>query len=135
MSEGGREPLGTVALIVGEVGRSSAGRGRARSAPGAPSSGSAATNAAAAPPSASQWMWQWTADGPGPVRARGDQEADLTLSLTPADAALVRQGELAPCVAFMQGRLKTSGDNALLLRVLEWSSTPAFSSALEQAGA
>jgi hypothetical protein len=30
----------------------------------------------------------------------------------------------------MQGRLKTSGNNALLLRVLAWSATPAFSATL-----
>jgi len=30
----------------------------------------------------------------------------------------------------MQGRLKTSGDNALLLGVLSWTATPAFSAAL-----
>jgi len=54
----------------------------------------------------------------------------LALSLSPTDAALVKEGKLAPSVAFMQGRLKTSGDNALLLRVLEWTATPAFPAAL-----
>jgi hypothetical protein len=54
----------------------------------------------------------------------------LTLTLSPADAELVRQGRLSPSVAFMQGRLKTSGDNALLLRVLAWSATDAFAPAL-----
>ncbi len=33
---------------------------------------------------------------------------------------------LSPSVAFMQGRLKTSGDNGLLLSVLAWSATGAF---------
>jgi putative sterol carrier protein len=42
----------------------------------------------------------------------------------------VKNGQLDPSVAFMQGRLKTSGDNALLLSVLKWSATPAFPSAL-----
>ncbi len=54
----------------------------------------------------------------------------LTLGLSPDDAELVWNGDLAPSVAFMQGRLKTSGDNALLLAVLAWSATPAFSQAL-----
>jgi hypothetical protein len=52
------------------------------------------------------------------------------LTLSPDDARSVKDGHLEPSVAFMQGRLKTSGDNALLLRVLKWSATPAFSSAL-----
>ncbi len=57
-------------------------------------------------------------------------EPDLTLTLSPADAELVRQAQLLPSVAFMQGRLKTSGDNALLLAVLAWSATGAFAAAL-----
>jgi hypothetical protein len=52
------------------------------------------------------------------------------LTLSPADAGLVKQGLLSPSVAFMQGRLKTSGDNALLLRVLAWSASDAFTPAL-----
>ena len=59
-------------------------------------------------------------------------EPDLTLGLSPEDARLVGQGQLAPSVAFMQGRLKTSGDNALLLRVLAWTTTPAFASLLAE---
>jgi len=52
------------------------------------------------------------------------------LTLSPGDAQLVKKGELEPSVAFMQGKLKTSGDNALLLSVLAWSTTPAFADAL-----
>ena len=54
-------------------------------------------------------------DGPGPVSAGLPGRAGPELTLSPADAEMVRQGQLAPSVAFMQGRLKTSGDNALLL--------------------
>jgi hypothetical protein len=57
-------------------------------------------------------------------------EPDLSLTLSPADAEMVRQGRLAPSVAFMQGRLKTSGDNGLVLKVLAWSATDAFAGAL-----
>jgi hypothetical protein len=52
------------------------------------------------------------------------------LTLGTDDARSVKEGRLDPSVAFMQGRLKTSGDNALLLRVLSWTATPAFPSAL-----
>jgi len=52
------------------------------------------------------------------------------LTLSRADAELIREGRLSPSVAFMQGRLKTSGDNGLVLRVLAWSATDAFAPAL-----
>ena len=66
----------------------------------------------------------------GPVSVGCPGEADLSFTLSPADAELVRQGRLAPSVAFMQGRLKTSGDNGLVLSVLAWSATDAFAPAL-----
>jgi SCP-2 sterol transfer family len=58
--------------------------------------------------------------GPGPVK---NPDVALTLPLT--DAHEVLDGRLDPSVAFMQGRLKTAGDNGLLLRLLAgWSSPP-----------
>lgn len=114
---GEARPEGLVTLIVGAVGRSGGGRS-ARSTVPAP---------------AAQWSCRWSSEGPGPVLAGPPGElgeADLTLSLSPQDAELVRQGRLAPSVAFMQGRLKTAGDNALLLSVLSWTNTPAFAHAL-----
>jgi putative sterol carrier protein len=69
---------------------------------------------------------------PGTLTPGCDGEPDLALTLSPDDARSVRDGELAPSVAFMQGRLKTSGDNALLLRVLAWTATPAFPTALSK---
>lgn len=47
-----------------------------------------------------------------------DQEADVTLSLMPADADAVASGALDPTVAFMRGQMKMAGDSALLLSVL-----------------
>jgi hypothetical protein len=120
---GGNGPLpsGLVTLIVGDTSRS---RGRAiagRRPAGTPATGPVM-----------QWSCSWPASGPGPgpLSEGCPGEADLTLSLSPADAELVRQARLSPSVAFMQGRLKTSGDNALLLRVLAWSATDAFAPAL-----
>jgi hypothetical protein len=110
---GDAAPTGWVTLIVGELGRATKGGGQTR-------------------PAAAQWSCLWSADSPGAV-APGNPEggqADLALSMSPADAELVGRGELAPSVAFMQGRLKTTGDNALLLRVLAWSATPAFATYL-----
>jgi putative sterol carrier protein len=59
-----------------------------------------------------------------------DAEPDLTLTISADDASLVKKGELEPSVAFMQGKLKSTGDNALLLSILAWSATPAFTKAL-----
>lgn len=98
-----------VKLLVGEVGRSKA--------------------RAAVPPQVSEWSCLWSEAGPGPVEQGWEGEPDLTLTLAPADAQAVRDGTLAPSVAFMQGRLKTAGDNALLLEVLAWTTSPAFSEA------
>jgi hypothetical protein len=121
--DGAARPIGLVTLIVGETGRSSGPRARARRPAGAgPGPG--------APQDLTQWSSRWSPEGPGPVTPGCGGEPDLTLSLNPDDAQLVMEGQLAPSVAFMQGRLKTSGDNALLLRVLEWSATPAFADAL-----
>ena len=60
-----------------------------------------------------------------------DDEPDLTLTIGTDDAYRVGRGELDPSVAFMQGKLKSTGDNALLLSILGWSATPAFTKALE----
>ncbi len=116
---------GLVTLVVGDIGRAGAA-GRSRRP--APASDSQATSSPQLGPA--QWSCQWSADGPGPVSPGSDGEADLTLTLSPDDARAVKDGQLDPSVAFMQGRLKTSGDNALLLRVLEWTATAAFASAL-----
>ena len=50
-------------------------------------------------------------------------EEGITFTVTPEDVRALVLGELDPSVAFMSGRLKTAGDNGLVLRVLEaWSS-------------
>jgi len=118
---------GTVTLVVGDTGRSrAAGANRAGRAPEA----SARSGAGPGPEEQAQWSWSWSVTGPGAGNQDGPAEPDLTLTLSPADAELVRQGALSPSVAFMQGRLKTSGDNALLLRVLAWAEGPDLAAAL-----
>jgi SCP-2 sterol transfer family len=122
--------VGLVTLIVGDTGRSSGSRGRARRLGAGSPSGEAGTGGSPAP-GPRQWSCHWTDDGPGTVAPGDDGEADLTLTLSPDDARSVQHGQLAPSVAFMQGRLKTSGDNGLLLRVLAWTATPAFERTLD----
>ena len=52
-------------------------------------------------------------------------DADLTLTLTDADARAVVAGELDPSVAFMQGRMKVAGAMAPLLDLLALAGTDA----------
>jgi SCP-2 sterol transfer family len=59
--------------------------------------------------------------GPGGIDA-----PDVTVTLTWADALAVQRGHLDPSVAFMQGRLKVSGDMAVLVAVLPATNTEAF---------
>ena len=107
-------------LIVGDTSRSRGAGGGGRRPSAAPAAWPA------------QWSCSWSeaGPGPGPLATGCPGEPDLTLTLSPADAELIRQGRLSPSVAFMQGRLKTSGNNGLLLRVLAWSATDAFAPAL-----
>jgi hypothetical protein len=79
-----------------------------------------------------QWTSRWAGDGPGPAVVGTDGEADLILSLVPEDAKAILEGRLTPSVAYMQGRLKTSGDNELLLKVLKWTAGPGFEKALRE---
>jgi putative sterol carrier protein len=51
--------------------------------------------------------------------------AEVSLTVPHADAEAMLAGDLDPNVAFMRGRMKTAGDNGLLLDVL--SATAAWS--------
>jgi len=112
----GRAALtGVVRLVIGDTNRPSSSQVRSsRQAGGQPPSSEAP---------AGEWSFRWSVDGPGPLVAGSEPEPDLVLTLSAEDFELLRRGQLALSVAFMQGRLKTAGDNALLLRVLEWSTT------------
>ena len=54
------------------------------------------------------------------------ENADVALTVPYAEAVAIAQGELAPSVAFMQGRMKTAGDPGKLLELLAATATPAF---------
>jgi SCP-2 sterol transfer family len=124
------DPSGLVTLVVGEAGR--AGSPRSRSRPAGKAAGGEASRPGGGQEAkpVTQWSLQWSSHGPGPLLTANEDEADLTLTIGTDEARLVREGELAPSVAFMRGRLKSTGDNALLLRILAWSATPAFNDAL-----
>lgn len=116
-----------VKLTVGEVGRAGARSRRPSAASGG--SGSEATS-----PEVAEWSCRWSPEGPVEIARGCPAEPDLALALSPQDAQAVREGRLAPSVAFMQGRLKTTGDNALLLQVLQWTASPAFERARRALG-
>ena len=128
-----------VTLVIGDTGRGRAAGARPnRQSPGparagaAPAEGGAPAGDAAPSGGPAQYSWRWE-DGLARDFAPGcEGEPDLVLTISPHDAELVRGGELAPSVAFMQGRLKTAGDNALLLQLLAFSATPGFSDLLAQ---
>jgi hypothetical protein len=61
-----------------------------------------------------------TGFGVGPA-----ETPDAILTLTGADAVAVAGGDLAPSVAFMQGRMKVAGDMGLVLDLLALSATTA----------
>lgn len=61
-----------------------------------------------------------TAIGVGPAPG-----ADATLALTGEDAGAVLAGVLDPSVAFMQGRMKVTGDMGIVLDLLALASTDA----------
>jgi putative sterol carrier protein len=59
-------------------------------------------------------------------------EPDLVLTTTADVARELLDGTLDVNVAFMQGRLKTAGDNAVLLRLLPRTRTESFTGRLER---
>ena len=53
-------------------------------------------------------------------------DADFTLTMTYDDAKKVQQGELDPNAAFMQGRMKVSGNMAKLMSLLPLTNSPEY---------
>lgn len=68
----------------------------------------------------------------GEVRLGVADEPDLVLTTTSDDARAMLDGTLDVNVAFMQGRLKTAGDNAVLLRILPETRSEAFAARRQQ---
>jgi len=70
------------------------------------------------------WTYENGAAGTGQPGPKSD--ADLVLTIAGPDAGEVISGAVEPSVAFMRGRLKASGDGALLIGFLESTTTPAY---------
>jgi len=74
--------------------------------------------------------------GGGAVRrAEATDLADLSLTIPWNDALAVLDGRTTPALAYMQGKLKGSGDMALLLDLLRGAATDRFRSWREAATA
>ena len=63
-----------------------------------------------------------------------DPGADITMTTTYGDGALIARGELDAGVAFMQGRLKVAGDMAKVVAVLPLTQSPEHRAVQEQIG-
>ena len=59
-------------------------------------------------------------------------DGDFTLTMTYDDAKKVQQGELDPNAAFMQGRMKVSGNMAKLMSLLPLTNSPEYRALQEQ---
>ena len=59
-------------------------------------------------------------------------DGDFTLTMTFEDAKKVQTGELDPNAAFMQGRMKVSGNMAKLMSLLPLTNSPEYRALQEQ---
>jgi hypothetical protein len=78
------------------------------------------------------YHWRYDDGIPGGGGIGAAEDADLTLTVSSADALAVANGEVEPSVAYMRGRLKASGDGALLLEWLASTATGAYDSWRQQ---
>jgi alkyl sulfatase BDS1-like metallo-beta-lactamase superfamily hydrolase len=59
-------------------------------------------------------------------------DSDFTLTMTYDDAVKVQKGELDPNAAFMQGRMKVTGNMAKLMSLLPLTNSPEYRALQEQ---
>jgi hypothetical protein len=72
------------------------------------------------------YHWSYRDGDPGGGGIGATAGADLSLIIGHADARAIATGEVEPSVAYMRGRLKASGDGALLLGFLASTGTDAY---------
>jgi hypothetical protein len=70
--------------------------------------------------------WRYLDGTPVGDLAGVPSDVDLALTLSGPDAVEVITGEVEPSVAFMRGRLKATGDGALLLGFLQSTTRESF---------
>ncbi len=89
--------------------------------PGA--TGTVSITIAGAPGGEAAYHWSYRDGTPGEGGIGSPAHADLVLSISAADAETVVTGAVEPSVAYMRGRLKATGDGALLLGFLASTAT------------
>ncbi|MGC8511565.1 MAG: SCP2 sterol-binding domain-containing protein [Acidimicrobiales bacterium] len=103
--------------------------------PDAPGANGTVTFAVAlAPRREASIFWTYRDGKPCEGGAGSPPGSDLTLSVDASDAGKIFSGLLQPSVAFMRGRLKASGDDALTLAFLRSTVDPGFSRWLRKVG-
>ncbi len=94
-------------------------------APGA--NGTVTFAVASAPRREASLFWTYRDGKPCEGGTGSPPGSDLTLSVDASEAKTILSGRLQLSVAFMRGRLKSSGDDALALAFLRSTSDPGFS--------
>src|SRR3954471_4011609 len=61
-----------------------------------------------------------------------DPEADFTMTLTYDDSVKVQKGELDPNAAFMQGRMKVTGNMGKLMSLMPLTQSPEYAAIQEK---
>ncbi|HET7486406.1 MAG TPA: SCP2 sterol-binding domain-containing protein [Acidimicrobiales bacterium] len=80
----------------------------------------------AAPAGEVRYYWV-VADGKLVDSALGDlEDAEITLTLSWDDGVLIQKGELDASAAFMQGRVKVTGNTAKLMTLLPITQSPEY---------
>lgn len=79
-------------------------------------------------PDGGEVRYHWViVDGKLVESGLGDlDDAEITLTLSHADATLIQQGELDSNAAFMQGRVKVTGDTPKLMALLPITQSPEY---------
>ncbi len=72
------------------------------------------------------YHWSYQDGVPGDGARGAAPDADLALVIAYPDARPVAAGEIEPSVAYMRGRLKATGDGALLLGLLASTATEEY---------
>jgi hypothetical protein len=72
------------------------------------------------------YHWSYRDGAPGEGGMGPVPDAHLVLTIGRDDARSIWTGEVEPSVAYMRGKLKASGDGALLLGLLESTATDAY---------
>ena len=86
------------------------------------------------PDGADDCWFYWVVDKGKLVEAKlgQDPDAELTMAVSYADNRLVQEGSLDPNAAFMQGKMKVTGNMAKLMALMPLTASPEYKAIQEQ---